>query len=181
MSRVGKKPIVIPSGVTVALADGQVTVHGPKGVLSFRLHPRVRVTREGDALTVRVADPGNPRQAALWGTSRTVVSNLVEGVTHGYGKRLEISGIGFKAAVTGTALTLHVGYSHPVEYRIPAGVTVTVEKNVLTVVGIDKQLVGEVAAHIRSIAPAEPYKGKGIMYVGEVIRRKAGKLATKTE
>lgn len=181
MSRVGKQPILIPPGVTIAVKDGAVTVQGPQGILTFRLHPHARVTQADGTLTVSVTDPKNQRHAALWGTTRTMLHNLVQGVTVGYRKQLTISGIGFKAAVSGATLTLQVGYSHPVIRQIPAGVTVTADKNLLTVAGADKQQVGEVAAQIRAVAPAEPYKGKGIMYVGEVIRRKAGKLATKTE
>ena len=181
MSRVGKKPIPIPAGVNVSTAGPIVTVVGPKGKLECVLHRHVRVTMLDGVVTVAVKDPDEPKQRALWGAFRSLIANMMVGVTEGFRKQLEISGIGFKAAVAGDQLTLHVGYSHPVTYTIPAGVSIGVDKSMLTVSGVDKQQVGQVAAEVRAVKPPEPYKGKGIKYTGEVIRRKAGKLATKTE
>lgn len=181
MSRIGKQPIPVPAGTTVAVDGPLVTVQGPKGKLTYVLHPHVNVSVVDGIASVGVSNPADHKQAALWGLFRSLIANMVKGVTDGYTKQLEISGIGFKAAVAGSTLTLNVGYSHPVHCPVPTGVTVSVEKNIITVVGTDKQQVGQVAAEIRGVMPAEPYKGKGIAYVGEVIRRKAGKQATKTE
>ena len=181
MSRIGKKPIPIPAGITVAVDGRVVSVHGPNGKLEQLLHPFVTASVIDGVVNVAVRNPANHRQAALWGVFRSLIANMVQGVSAGFSKQLEISGIGFKAAVAGSTLTLHVGYSHPVAFPIPSGVTVSVEKNIITVSGAGKQPVGQVAAEIRGVMPPEPYKGKGIKYVGEVIRRKAGKLATKTE
>lgn len=181
MSRIGKKPVPIPAGTTVAVDGPLVSVSGPKGKLQQFLHPYVAVTVVDGVANISVRNPLNHQQAALWGVFRSLIANMVQGVSAGFSKQLEISGIGFKAAVSGSALTLHVGYSHPVHFPIPAGVTVGVDKNIVTVAGPDKQQVGQVAAEIRGVMPPEPYKGKGIKYAGEVIRRKAGKLATKTE
>jgi len=181
MSRVGKKPIPIPSGVTVKIDGPMVSVTGPKGKLDCLLHHHVSASLVDSVLTVAVKNSSEPKQAALWGVFRSLLTNMVHGVTEGYKKQLEINGIGFKAAVSGQTLTLNVGFSHPVAYAIPAGIAITVEKNVVTVGGIDKHLVGQVAAEVRDVMPPEPYKGKGIKYLDEVIRRKAGKLATKTE
>lgn len=181
MSRIGKQPIPIPAGTTVAVDGPMVSVSGPKGKLQQLLHPYVAVAVVDGVANVAVRNAENHKQAALWGVFRSLIANMVQGVSVGFSKQLEITGIGFKAAVSGSALTLNVGYSHPVNFPIPAGVTVGVEKNIVTVSGPDKQQVGQVAAEIRGVMPPEPYKGKGIKYVGEIIRRKAGKLATKTE
>lgn len=176
MSRIGKQPITIPAGVTVTMADGRIEVKGPKGNLSLVLHPRVTVTNTDNQLTVTVKDPDLQSDRALWGLSRMLVANMITGVTAGYEKKLEINGVGFKAQVSGKNLVLNLGFSHPVEFPIPEGISMTVEKNVVTISGIDKQLVGETAAVIRRMKKPEPYKGKGIKYVDEVIRRKAGKV-----
>ncbi|MDD5110410.1 MAG: 50S ribosomal protein L6 [Patescibacteria group bacterium] len=181
MSRIGKKPIPFPTGTTVTVAGPLVTVQGPKGKLECLLHPSVSAAVVDGVVNITVRDAADHKQAALWGLYRSLITNLVSGVNAGYSKQLEISGVGFKAAVSGQVLTLNVGFSHPVAYAIAPGVSVTVDKNVLTVSGADKEKVGQTAAEIRDVAPAEPYKGKGIKYVGEVIRRKSGKLATKTE
>jgi len=181
MSRIGKKPITIPEKVEVKIEGNQVKVKGPKGELSQVLHPLVKINQSDGALKVEVGNPENKEQASLWGLSRTLVSNLVEGVTEGFNKQLEVNGIGFKAQVNGNKLVLNVGFSHPVEFDIPEGIQINVEKNLITVSGIDKQQVGQVAAEIRSIKKPEPYKGKGIKYLDEVIRRKAGKVVKGSE
>lgn len=177
MSRVGKKPLQIPSGVTLTVTGQEVRVKGPKGELTFTLHPSVSAAVVDGTLGVTVKDPENVEDRALWGLSRRLIENMVVGVTQGYEKKLEINGIGFKAALAGQNLKLEVGFSHDVDFAIPAGIKVTVEKNIISVSGIDKQLVGEIAANIRAIKKPEPYKGKGIKYVDETIRRKAGKAA----
>ncbi|HLC64365.1 MAG TPA: 50S ribosomal protein L6 [Patescibacteria group bacterium] len=181
MSRIGKKPIIIPDKVEVKVAGNQVTVKGPKGELSQKLHSLVKIAQADGQLKVAVANPEDKEQASLWGLFRTLVSNLVEGVTEGFQKQLEINGIGFKAQVQGNKLILNVGFSHPVEYSIPEGIQISVDKNVMTVLGADKQQVGQVAAEIRAIKKPEPYKGKGIKYLDEVIRRKAGKVVKGAE
>jgi large subunit ribosomal protein L6 len=177
MSRVGKKVLTIPAGVDIKVDGGNVSVKGPKGQLSLALHPKVKVTTDGKELNVAVDDPENVKQRALWGLSRRLIENLVVGVTKGFEKKLEINGIGFKAAMQGKTLKLDVGFSHEVDFPVPEGVTVAVEKNIITVTGIDRQKVGETAAQIRRVKKPEPYKGKGIKYVEEQIRRKAGKAA----
>lgn len=181
MSRIGKKIITIPAGVTVTVKDRLVTVKGPKGELAFTHVPGFSITQEGDVLQVVSAttDPSKD-ETALWGTTRALIQNMVTGVTQGYTQALEIHGVGFKMALQGSTLTLNVGFSHPVKYELPKGIAAAVEKNVLTLSGIDKQLLGQVAAEIRGIKPPEPYKGKGIKYSDEVIRRKVGKVLKST-
>lgn len=176
MSRIGKLPITLPTGVTVVIDGRQVTVTGPKGTLQLMLHDRVILQQNDGAMTVAVTDPDLQSDRALWGLTRMLVANMVVGVTNGYQKQLEINGVGFKAQVSGKNLVLNLGFSHPVEFPIPDGITIAVEKNVVTIGGIDKQQVGEIAATIRRLKRPEPYKGKGIKYVDEVIRRKAGKV-----
>lgn len=177
MSRIGKKPINIPSGVEVKAAAGEITIKGPKGTLNLSLHPHVAVASADNSLTVTVKDPEIKQDRALWGLYRSLLSNIVRGVTEGFTKKLEITGVGYRAAVTGNKIVLNLGFSHPVELQIPEGLTVTVEKNVVTITGVDKQLVGQFAAVVRSQKLPEPYKGKGIKYDNEIIRRKAGKAA----
>lgn len=176
MSRIGKLPISIPSGVTVDVKDRVVTVTGPKGTLTFTHHERVTATMADNVITITVRQPNNQNDRALWGLTRVLIANMIIGVTTGYEKKLEINGVGFKAQVTGQKLTLNLGFSHPIDFAIPEGLKVTVEKNVVSISGIDKQLVGETAATIRAMKKPEPYKGKGIKYIDEVIRRKAGKV-----
>ncbi|MDH7794440.1 MULTISPECIES: 50S ribosomal protein L6 [unclassified Beijerinckia] len=175
MSRVGKKPVTIPSGVT-AKVDGQnVAVKGAKGELKFAAPPEIAVTLDGSAIKV---DPrGNSkRDRAMWGMSRAMIANLVTGVTNGFEKKLEITGVGYKAAVVGKTLQLSLGYSHDVNYPIPAGIAiVTPRPTEVAISGIDRRQVGQVAAEIRSLRGPEPYKGKGIKYAGEFIFRKEGK------
>lgn len=175
MSRVGKKPVDIPSGAEVKLEDGKVVVKGPKGTLEQDIHPLVSVKIEDDQVHVSVNDEENVKQRALWGLFVRLIGNMVTGVTEGFEKKLEVNGVGFKAAMQGNVLKLDVGFSHSVEFPAPEGVDISVEKNVVTVSGIDKQQVGEVAAQIRRVRKPEPYKGKGIKYMEEVIQRKAGK------
>ena len=175
MSRVGKRPVAIPSGVT-ATVDGQtVKMKGPKGTLSFVAHDDVEVKSESGQLTFAPRVDTN-RARAMYGTARAQVANLVEGVTKGFEKKLEITGVGYRAAMQGKNLQLALGYSHDVVYPIPEGITVTVPKPTeITVSGNDSQRVGQVAAEIRSYRPPEPYKGKGVKYAGEFIFRKEGK------
>jgi len=177
VSRVGKAPIQIPSGVTINLAGNLVTAKGPKGELSVKLHPDIKISMEDS--TVKVERANNSKlQRSLHGLSRTLIANIVEGVNKGYEKRLEIVGVGYRAETRGKSLLLSLGYSHQIAFRPPEGVMVNNEGNTVIVVrGIDKALVGQIVAKIRSLRPPEPYKGKGIRYAGEVVRKKAGKTA----
>jgi large subunit ribosomal protein L6 len=175
MSRIGKKPVPLPKGVTAQLDGRTVKVKGPKGELSVRLAEEVDASIGDDGVTIAPRE-GMERARAMWGLSRTLVNNLVVGVTQGFQQKLEINGVGYRAAVEGKNLKLQLGFSHDVMYPIPAGIAITTEKpTALTVAGIDKQLVGQVAAEIRGYRPPEPYKGKGVKYAGEHIRRKEGK------
>ena len=179
MSRIGKKPVPLPSGVT-AKVDGQtLTIKGPKGELNRTFHPDMKVSVDGT--NVAVARPSDEsKHKALHGLSRTLVANMVEGVTKGYEKSLEIQGVGYRAENKPFGLTLIVGYSHQVDFKAPKGITLKAEQPTLVkVTGADKELVGQVAANIRDVRPPEPYKGKGIRYVGEQVRRKAGKTGAK--
>ena len=178
MSKIGKKPIAIPSGVTVAIANGSVSVSGPKGNITLPLLEWVDAAIENNELVLTTKK--NIKQAsANWGTLRALLQNAVLGVTEGFKKVLEIEGVGFRATLEGKTLVLSIGFSHPVRYDAPEGITITSEKNVVTISGIDRQLVGQVAAQIRALKKPEPYKGKGIHYQGEIIRRKAGKKVAK--
>ncbi|MFH0804862.1 MAG: 50S ribosomal protein L6 [Patescibacteria group bacterium] len=176
MTRVGSKPIPVPAGVTVTISGFTVSVKGPKGTLEQQFHPAVIITPGQDQVVVSVQNPDEKSSRELWGLWRMLVANMVEGVTKGYAKQLEINGVGFRAAVASRKLTLQVGFSHPVELTVPEGLEAKVEKNTITISGIDKQKVGQFAAHVRNVKKPEPYKGKGIKYAGEVIRRKAGKV-----
>ncbi len=177
MSRIGKKIIALPDKVTVAVAGGEIKVSGPKGNLSRALPRDIEVVQEGKTLSIRTTHESR-RAGALHGLMRTLIANMVTGVSAGFTKGLEISGVGFRAELAGTTLKLFVGYSVPSIYEVPQGVTVKIEKLInLTVSGIDKEQVGRVAAEIRGKRKPEPYKGKGIRYVGEVVRRKVGKSA----
>lgn len=180
MSRIGKLPITIPAGVEVQIEGSTVTVKGPKGTLSRTLQQKVSVVQEdGSLIVTRVNESKECR--SLHGLSRTLVANMVEGVTKGFTKTLEIVGVGYRTSLQGTKLVLNLGYSHPIEINPPQGIEFVVEEkaNRIHVKGIDKQLVGDVAAEIRFKRPPEPYKGKGVKYQGEVIRRKAGKAGGK--
>jgi large subunit ribosomal protein L6 len=181
MSRVGKKAIALPSKVSVkADAAGQVTVEGPKGKLEWKLPQGISVSQEGNDITVTNGAPENRHAKALHGTSRALINNMIKGVSEGFMKNLEIVGVGFRASVKGTALDLSVGKSHPVLHPIPAGLSVVVTENTkIAIAGIDKHQVGQFAADVRAYYPPEPYKGKGIKYAGEQLRRKAGKSVQK--
>ncbi|HET7726792.1 MAG TPA: 50S ribosomal protein L6 [Candidatus Limnocylindrales bacterium] len=175
MSRIGRMPVAVPAGVDVTLDGRTLTVKGPKGTLTRELPPVVTVAREGDALVV--TRPNDEKEArSLHGLTRTLVNNMVVGVTTGYRKGLEIVGVGYRAQKIGEKLQLSLGYSHPIEIEPPKGISFEVENPTrLAVVGIDKELVGQVAARVRSTRKPEPYKGKGVRYAGEQVRRKAGK------
>ena len=177
MSRIGRKPITVPSGVDIEIGRGSVTVKGPKGTLSERVSPDMTVTLDdGTLLVSRPSDRGDHR--ALHGLTRSLVANMVTGVTDGFEKRLEIQGVGYRAALRGSDLEMQLGFSHPVSVKAPEGVTFEVPQPTQIVVrGISKQVVGEVAAQIRKWRPPEPYKGKGIRYEGEYVARKVGKRA----
>ena len=179
MSRIGRKPVVLPAGVTATVNGKVVTVKGPKGTISRTLHPDMSASVEGS--TVSVTRPSDEtKHKSLHGLSRTLVANMVEGVATGYKKALEIQGVGYKAESKPYGINLVVGYSHPVEVKAPEGIKLVVETPTLVrVEGINKELVGQVAAEIRNVRPPEPYKGKGIRYVGEFVRRKAGKTGAK--
>jgi large subunit ribosomal protein L6 len=179
MSRIGKKPIPIPAKVTVTIAGQTITVKGGKGELTRTLPAGVTIRQEGETIVVeRVDDSRMARERH--GLCRTLVANMVEGVSNGFERKLEIQGVGYRAAVQGKNLNLSMGYSHPVNIEPPAGITFAVEGNVnVTVSGIDKELVGNVAAKVRAVRPPEPYKGKGIRYQGEYVRRKVGKTGGK--
>lgn len=177
MSRIGKSPIEIPEGVTVAIDGLKVEAKGKLGELSLQLNPKVAAKQEGSQVLVTVKDDQDKECRSLWGLSRTLIANMILGVTEGFEKKLEVNGVGYKVAVSGSKVVLNVGYSHPVEIELPEGIKAAAEKNLLTISGIDKQLVGKIAAEIRQVRKPEPYKGKGIKYEGEEIRRKAGKAA----
>ena len=180
MSRVGRKPITVPKGVDCKLDGVEFTVKGPKGQLERKLHPNMQVTIESNLITVTRPTDGRVDRS-LHGLTRTLVSNMVIGVTEGFSKTLNIVGVGYKVDLKGKALNLSLGYSHTIDYPAPEGIEFEVDskKNVIIVKGKDKEVVGQVAAEIRKLRPPEPYKGKGVMYENEKIRRKAGKTATK--
>ena len=178
MSRIGKMPITVPNNVTVEVGFGLVSVKGPRGELNRPLPPQISVTRENGTLHVERSSD-EPSQRAMHGLTRSLIANMVAGVTTGFSRRLEVNGVGYRAAVTGGNLVLQVGFSHPVLVPAPQGITFAVQGNAITVSGADKQLVGEMAAQVRRVRPPEPYKGKGIKYAEEVIRRKAGKAGAK--
>jgi len=179
MSRIGKLPVNIPAGVTVTVDGSTVKVKGPKGELAHQLPAGITAAKNDNALNVtRASDETNHK--SLHGLTRSLIANMVEGVTKGYSKQLEITGVGYKAEVRPYGLQLALGFSHPIEYRAPAGIKLTApQPTAITIEGSDKALVGQVAAELRSLRPPEPYKGKGIRYAGEVIRRKAGKAGGK--
>jgi large subunit ribosomal protein L6 len=179
MSRIGKLPISVPAGVTVTVDGNTVKVKGPKGELSHKMPSGITIDRDGDTLNVqRASEETNHR--SLHGLTRSLIANMVEGVTKGYQKQLEITGVGYKAEVRPYGLQLALGYSHSIEYKAPEGIKLTApQPTAITIAGSDKALVGQVAAEIRGLRPPEPYKGKGIKYAGEVIRRKAGKAGGK--
>lgn len=181
MSRVGKQIIQIPNGVELSVADGLVKAKSSKGELTWQLPSYLKLNIEGSEATLAVDDPENNEQVVRWGTNTSLVKNMVIGVSDGFSKQLEINGVGYKVALSGSTLKLNLGYSHTIDFEIPKGIDCKVEKNLITISGIDKQQVGQVAALIRAFRKPEPYKGKGIKYIDEVIRRKVGKAAAGSE
>ncbi len=181
MSRLGKLPIELPEGTKATIDGDFIVVKGPKGELKEKTNEMVKIDIAEKEVVVSIKDIESKKEKAFWGLYRSLINNMVEGVNNGFEKKLEINGVGYKAALQGKKLVLNVGFSHPVEYMLPEGIVGAVEGNLITVSGIDKQLVGEAAAQIRKIKKPEPYKGKGIKYIDEVIRRKAGKAAGKAE
>jgi large subunit ribosomal protein L6 len=179
MSRIGKRPVPVPSGVTVSLDGSRIKVKGPKGELSRQMHADMQMALDsGNVVVTRPSD--ETRHKSLHGLTRTLIANMIEGVTKGYTKQLEISGVGYKAEKQPYGLKLALGFSHQIEYKAPAGITLTAQTpTVIVVDGADKEIVGQVAAELRGLRPPEPYKGKGIKYAGEQIRRKAGKAGGK--
>ncbi|MDP2637345.1 MAG: 50S ribosomal protein L6 [bacterium] len=182
MSRIGNKPIEIPAGVELTVEGTAVAVKGPKGALKREFPLIVSIEKEGTVVRVSPRNKEDTTKAAraMWGTARQLIANMIQGVEKGYEKKLEIEGVGYRAAVQGDVLNLEVGYTNPTNLKIPEGLAVLVEKNIISVSGIDKEVVGQFASHVRSAREAEPYKGKGIKYVGEQIRRKLGKRAAAT-
>lgn len=182
MSRIGKTLINIPSGVAITVSDGQVSVKGPKGELCEKLVPGVVVeqTKTADGADVLSISIKNEELAAMWGTTRALINNMVIGVTEGWSKALELNGVGFRMEVSGSKLKMRLGFSHEIFYEFPEGISASIENNILTISGASRQMVGQTAAEIRAYKKPEPYKGKGFRYTDEIVRRKAGK-ATKTE
>ncbi len=177
MSRLGKLPIAIASSVNLEVIKDRVVVKGPKGKLEQALLPFVKVAIDGQEIKVTVTDPEDKKQRAAWGLYRSLIKNMVLGVSEGFSRQLEVNGVGYKVSGGGKKLNFSLGYSHSIDFDLPEGVTSAVEGKIITLTGFDKQLVGETAARIRRLRPPEPYKGKGIKYVEEVLRRKAGKTA----
>ncbi len=179
MSRIGKQIISIPQGVTITVDEKKVIVKGPKGELVRKLNPLVKIVVEDNQVRVDVKNKENKKERSLWGTFAAHIKNMIKGVTEGFKKQLEVNGVGYKVAMQGTDIKLEVGFSHPVTYKVPNEVKASVEKNVITLESVDNEILGQVAAEIRAIRKPEPYKGKGIKYIDEIIRRKAGKTAGK--
>jgi len=179
MSRIGKQPVKLADGLTAKLEGDKLIISKGQDSQVIDTKGAVKVNIEGDTITFEPADINSKFSRAMWGTVRALVNNAVIGLTKGFEKKLEINGVGYRAQIKGNVLELQLGYSHPINYEVPAGITVTVERNIITVKGTDKQKVGQVAAEIRSFRKPEPYKGKGIKYVDEHIIRKAGKTAKK--
>lgn len=179
MSRVGKKPITIPEGLKISYRDGEITVKGKLGSLSRSIHPAIKLDIDKDAISVTMVKESR-QSRALQGLTRSLVANMVTGVTTGFERNLDINGIGYRATLEGKTLVLNLGFSHPINYELPEGVSATVDKkNSIKLSGIDKEILGFTAASIRGLRPPEPYKGKGVKYAEEQIQRKAGKTGTK--
>jgi large subunit ribosomal protein L6 len=180
MSRIGKKPIEIPSGLEVKIESGLISVRGPKGELKQKIHPHVKIEKKDNQIFINVNNPEDVDQCALWGLFSRLIQNMIVGVKDGYEKKMEVVGVGFRVNLQGNKLIFGLGFSHPVEFVLPAGINARVEKNIITLSGIDKQLVGETAAQLRRLKKPDVYKGKGIKYLEEVIKKKPGKAAAKT-
>lgn len=179
MSRIGKKNIMLPEKVSAEIKDGSILIKGPKGELKNDIPSFIKITNEGNVLKIELNTKDKlSNENSMWGTFRSIVSNMAHGVSEGYEKKLEIEGIGYRAQLQGDTLILNLGFSHPIEFKAPNGISFKLEKNSIFISGTDKSLVGEVASNIRKLKKPEPYKGKGIRYAGEIIRRKAGKKAT---
>lgn len=177
MSRIGKKIISVPKGVEVKVDQSFVSVKGPKGEMKEAIHPHVYIISENNEVRINVKEPEVKADKALWGLYGSLIKNMITGVTVGFGKKLEINGVGYKAQVSGDKIVFNLGFSHPIDFPLPKGIAAAIDKNVISVSGIDKRLVGEVASRIRALKPPEPYKGKGIKYIDEIIVKKAGKAA----
>ena len=178
MSRIGKKPVAIPKGVDIALKGDLLTVRGPKGELKLQVHPNVKMNVENDHIAVSVTGE-NRELRSLHGLFRVLIDNMVTGVTQGFEKALEIVGVGYRAELKGRTAVFHLGYSHPINFELPQGIDAKIERTKIVLTGVDKELLGMTAAKIRSFRKPEPYKGKGIRYADEIIRRKAGKAGAK--
>ena len=176
MSRIGKKPILIPENVEVKIEGNKVIVKGPKGELSREIRPEIKVETKEEKIFVS-PQVETKKTKAFWGLTRALIANMVKGATEGFEKKLEMVGLGFRASLEGENLVLQVGFTHPVKIKAPQGIKFSVEKNIITISGVDKEKVSQMAAKIRKVRPPEPYKGKGIRYLGEVVRRKVGKKA----
>ncbi|MEA3398870.1 MAG: 50S ribosomal protein L6 [Patescibacteria group bacterium] len=181
MSRLGKIPIKLPKGTSAKIADDFIIVKGPKGELKQKLSELVKVEAADSEIKVSILNKESKKEKAFWGLYWSLINNMVKGVVDGFEKKLEVIGVGYRINLAGNKLVLNVGFSHPVEFILPSGINCQVEGNIITINGIDKQLVGETSARIRKIKKPEPYKGKGIRYVGELVRRKVGKAAAKGE
>lgn len=177
MSKIGRIPVEIKDGVTISLENGEVKANGSKGTLAFKIPQGIKVKVEDKEILVSQEKEDDLETKALFGLTRAMIANIITGVSLGFEKKLELSGVGYRAQASGSSLTLSVGFSHQVNFKAPDGITFNVVDNIITISGIDKVLVGDIAAKVRAVRPPEPYKGKGIKYVGEKIRRKAGKAA----
>jgi large subunit ribosomal protein L6 len=178
MSRIGKLPVVLPEKVKISFSGNTVKVAGPKGELEYNFNDSVNFVQSENTITIEPV-LGNPNSKSMWGTARTLLNNMVLGVSEGFKRTLEFNGVGYKASVSGNIVTLNLGYSHPIDYKLPDGISAKVNKNQIDLEGCNKELLGFVAAKIRSFRPPEPYKGKGVKYLEEVIIRKAGKTGAK--
>ncbi|HDG98907.1 MAG: 50S ribosomal protein L6 [Deltaproteobacteria bacterium] len=180
MSRIGKRPVPIPQGVQVKMENDVLVVKGPKGELRRKVHPLVKLSINSDKIEVSVENTRKKKEAgALQGLFRVLLDNMVTGVTKGFERNLEIVGVGYRAEVSGDTVVFNLGYSHPINFRLPKGIEAKVDRNKITLSGVDKEILGQTAANIRALRPPEPFKGKGIKYEDEVIRRKAGKAGAK--
>ncbi len=177
MSRIGKQLIVVPDNVELKFEDDFIVVKGPKGELRQKKHPSVQIEKNDEGWRVKVRDPENKKQRSLWGLYKRLIDNMIHGVVEGYSKKLRLVGVGYRVAAQGSTLNFSLGFSHPVKFALPEGISATIEDDIITVSGIDKQMVGEVSARVRALRKPEPYKGKGIRYLDEVVRKKAGKSA----